>query len=312
MNTETTIQQSPPAIFLMGPTASGKTDLAVTLVQQFSCEIISVDSALVYRGMDIGTAKPDAQTLTAAPHRLLDIRSPLESYSAAEFRADALQAMHEITAQGKIPLLVGGTGLYFRALQQGLAKLPKADPKIREALLSEAEQCGWIAMHQKLQACDPQSAQKIHPNDPQRIQRALEVYELTGQPMSALVAASQPPPLPWTVIKMVLAPDKQTVLHPRIHKRFEQMLEQGLIEEVRALFQQTELNLQYPAMRAVGYRQVWLYLEGQLTYDEMIADATTATRRLAKRQLTWLRKEQNAHWFKNAEQALQWLQNCLT
>ncbi len=280
----------------MGPTAAGKTDVAVELVKRLPCQIISVDSALIYRDMDIGTAKPDSTILAQAPHYLLNIRDPAESYSAAEFRADALGLMAEISASGQIPLLVGGTGLYFRALQSGLAELPPADEQIRAELEVAAQRHGWAALHQRLVEVDPISAARIHPNDPQRIQRALEVYMLTREALSALLARQQTAPLPYTIHKIVLAPHSRDILRERISQRFYQMLEQGLLEEVNALYRRGDLNLSMPSMRAVGYRQVWLYLTGELGKAEMTEAAITATRQLAKRQLTWLRREQDAIW----------------
>jgi tRNA dimethylallyltransferase len=287
----------PNAIFLMGPTASGKTDLAVELVRRLPCAIISVDSALVYRGMDIGTAKPDASVLAAAPHRLLNIRDPAETYSAAQFREDALREMQAIAQAGQIPLLVGGTGLYFRALQQGLAELPGADARVRAELEAEAAHQGWAALHRELAKVDPASAARIHPNDPQRIQRALEIYRLSGIPMSELFARQTAGHLPYRVIKLVLAPARREVLHERIARRFDLMLEQGLLEEVRRLRGRGDLRPDMPALRAVGYRQAWRYLDGAIDYPEMIQTAVTATRQLAKRQLTWLRSESDARWF---------------
>lgn len=282
----------PPAIFLMGPTAAGKTALAVELVKRLPCEIISVDSALVYRGMDIGTAKPDAETLRAAPHRLLDICDPMESYSAARFRADALHHMAEISEKGNIPLLVGGTGLYFRALQHGLADLPDADPVIRCELDKLMGMHGLEALHRQLHQIDPDSAQRIHPHDRQRIQRALEIYRICGKPMSSLLQqGKEAPALPYRVIKFALFPEDREVLRLRIATRFDLMLEQGLLEEVSILFRRPDLHSALPAMRAVGYRQIWAYLNGEITYAEMRRLAVTATRQLAKRQFTWLRRE---------------------
>ena len=281
----------PPAVFLMGPTASGKTSLAVELVAHYPMEIISVDSALVYRGMNIGTAKPGADVLALAPHRLIDIRDPSEPYSAADFRDDALQAMAEITARGRIPLLVGGTFLYFRALQQGLSGMPAADPAVRARLEAVAKRDGWEALHARLAAIDPESAARIEATDPQRIQRALEVYELTGQPMSALHAQQVCCELPYRLLKLALIPADRPLLHERIAARFRQMLADGLLEEVKKLYERGELTAELPAMRAVGYRQVWRYLAGQLEYQAMVEQATIATRQYAKRQLTWLRSE---------------------
>lgn len=287
----------PPAIFLMGPTASGKTDLAVELVRRLPLEIISVDSAMVFRGMDIGTAKPEAHILAEAPHRLIDILDPAEAYSAARFREDALAQMAEISAAGRIPLLVGGTMLYFRALQQGLATLPEADPEVRARLESEAQLRGWQALHERLAEVDPLSAQRIHPNDPQRLQRALEVYELSGRPLSELWRTQQEAGLPYRAVKLVVAPDDRPALHRRIAQRFEQMLQQGLVEEVEALYHRGDLGPELPSIRCVGYRQVWQYLAGELSREAMSERGIVATRQLAKRQFTWLRSEQDLQWF---------------
>ncbi len=286
----------PPAIFLMGPTASGKTDLAVQLVERLPLEIISVDSALVYRGMDIGTAKPDPETLARAPHRLLDIRDPAESYSAAEFRADALSAMREITAAGRVPLLVGGTMLYFRALEHGLSDLPKADPAIRARLELELRNLGLQRLHQRLQELDPSAAQRIHPNDPQRTMRALEVIEITGRPLSELQAASRSELPPYRLLKLVRSPRDRALLHRRIEQRFHQMLEQGLVDEVRQLLERGDLSVELPALRSVGYRQVIKHLLGELSWEEMTERGIIATRQLAKRQFTWLRADAECHW----------------
>ncbi len=288
----------------MGPTASGKTELAVKLVQTLPCEIISVDSAMIYRGLDIGAAKPGPDILALAPHRLLDILDPAESYSAARFRADALEAMREITAAGRIPLLVGGTGLYFRALQQGLSQLPGADPAVRARLERDAAEQGWPALHRRLQTVDPVAAARVHPHDPQRIQRALEVYLLTGQALSVLQQNTAHSPLPYRVCKLILAPGNREILKQRIDQRFRQMLEQGLLQETRDLFARPDLNPGLPAIRCVGYRQVWQYLAGEVDYREMVRRAVTATRQLAKRQLTWLRSESDAHWFDSLEPGL--------
>ena len=282
----------PPAVCLMGPTAAGKTDLAVTLVEQLPMDIISVDSVMVYRGMDIGSAKPDSETLTRAPHRLIDIRDPVEAYSAAQFREDALREMTKISSEGRIPLLVGGTMLYFRALLSGLSSLPSADAEIRTRLEAEAEVEGWASLHRRLADVDADAAARIHPNDPQRIQRALEVYELTGVPLSELQHQQQvDQPLPYRIIKLAVAPAERSVLHQRIAQRFEQMLGEGLVEEVESLRQRGDLHLDLPALRAVGYRQVWEFLEGDIDYTEMVERGIIATRQLAKRQFTWLRSE---------------------
>jgi len=282
----------PPAVCLMGPTAAGKTDLAVTLVEQLPMDIISVDSVMVYRGMDIGSAKPDSATLARAPHRLIDIRDPAEAYSAAQFRDDALHEMAEISGEGRIPLLVGGTMLYFRALLSGLSTLPSADAEIRTRLEAEAEVEGWASLHRRLAEVDAAAAARIHPNDPQRIQRALEVYELTGVPLSELQQQQQvDQPLPYRIIKLAVAPAERSVLHQRITQRFEQMLGEGLVEEVESLRQRGDLHLDLPALRAVGYRQVWEFLDGDIDYTEMVERGVIATRQLAKRQFTWLRSE---------------------
>jgi len=287
----------PPAVCLMGPTASGKTDLAVSLVERLPFEIVSVDSALVYRDMDIGTAKPDAETLARAPHRLIDIIDPAEAYSASRFREEALEAMAEITAAGRIPLLVGGTMLYYRALAQGLSRLPEADAATRASIEAEAEERGWQALHARLARVDPEAAARIHPNDPQRLSRALEVYALSGRPMSELWREGEQQALPYRLLKLVVAPDERSVLHERIARRFRLMLEQGLVEEVEALFHRGDLGPELPSMRCVGYRQVWQYLAGELSYDEMSEKGIVATRQLAKRQFTWLRSEQGLQWF---------------
>lgn len=288
------------AIFLMGPTGTGKTDLAVAIRQQLPVEIISVDSALVYKNMDIGTAKPDAATLTLAPHRLIDFLDPSQAYSAAEFREDALREMAEITASGRIPLLVGGTMLYFRALESGLSELPSADPIIRAHLVEDAEKYGWIALHERLQQIDPEAAARIHPNDPQRLQRALEVYELTGQNLTTLQRNQRFENCPYNLLKIALIPDERVWLHQRLEQRFDKMLELGLINEVEQLYQRPDLNIALPAMRAVGYRQVWDYLDGKIDYNLMRNRAIVATRQLAKRQMTWLRSDQGLSLY-NAE-----------
>jgi tRNA dimethylallyltransferase len=278
----------PPAIFLMGPTASGKTALAVSLVEHFPLEIISVDSALVYRDMDIGTAKPDAATLARAPHHLLDIRDPTETYSAAAFCDDALRLMADIVARGKVPLLVGGTMLYFRALLQGLDDLPRADPALRHKLEGEAAARGWPALHAELAQLDPVTAARLAPNDSQRIGRALEIFRLTGKPMSALLDKVQSS-LPYRVLQLALIPSDRAVLHQRIAARFDAMLADGLLDEVRTLRKTYALNADLPAMRAVGYRQAWAYLEGGIDLNALREQGIAATRQLAKRQLTWLR-----------------------
>ncbi|AVB24180.1 tRNA (adenosine(37)-N6)-dimethylallyltransferase MiaA [Pseudomonas syringae pv. syringae] len=296
----------PPAIFLMGPTAAGKTDLAIELTKVLPCELISVDSALVYRGMDIGTAKPSKTQLAEHPHRLIDILDPAQSYSAADFRSDALAAMAEITARGNIPLLVGGTMLYFKALLDGLADMPAADAQVRAQLEADAQAFGWQALHDQLAVVDPVSAARIHPNDPQRLIRALEVYRVSGMSMTAHreqqtaqsteAAASGRQQLPYTVANLAIAPADRKVLHQRIALRFEQMLDQGFLDEVLALRSRGDLHSGLPSIRAVGYRQVWDHLDGKLTRDEMQERGIIATRQLAKRQFTWLRSWNDLHW----------------
>ena len=290
-------RRKPPAILLMGPTASGKTALAIELRRTYPVDIISVDSAQVYRGMDIGTAKPDAATLEMAPHALIDIRDPAEAYSAADFRADALEEISRITAAGRVPLLTGGTMLYFRALTRGLAVLPSADPEVRERLEREAQEQGWPAMHERLARLDPEAAGRIHPNDPQRTQRALEVIALTGRKMSELQARQQPSDFPCRLLRIVACPQPRAVLHQRIEQRFDQMLDAGFIDEVRALRNRGDLNADMPSMRCVGYRQAWNFLDGEITYENMRLKGIAATRQLAKRQLTWLRQEDDAIWY---------------
>lgn len=283
----------------MGPTAAGKTELALELVRRFPCDIVSVDSALVYRGMDVGTAKPGPNVLSWAPHRLIDICDPAENYSAGHFQRDALREMNAIGARGRIPLLVGGTMLYFRALQQGLAHLPEADAAVRARLDEEARRFGLSALHARLREVDPVAAARIHPNDPQRIQRALEVYELTGVALTELCQRAQAQ-FPYSLMKLIVAPADRSLLHARIETRFRAMLKEGFIEEVEKLRARPDLHTGLPSMRAVGYRQIWAYLEGQATYDEMVERAIIATRQLAKRQLTWLRSEPDAEWFDTA------------
>ncbi len=287
--------ERPPALCLMGPTASGKTDLAVALAARFPVEIISVDSALVYRGMDIGTAKPDAATLARAPHHLIDILSPTESYSAARFRADALALMRDILARGRVPLLVGGTMLYFKALKEGLAELPVAAPELRAELEARAQREGWPALHAELACLDPATAARLAPNDAQRIQRALEVCLSSGEPLSALLARQpETADLPCRLIEIALMHDDRAWLHERIDARFKAMLAAGLVEELRGLRERYPLDPELPSMRCVGYRQTWRYLEGEISGAELFASGAAATRQLAKRQITWLRGWQGA------------------
>jgi tRNA dimethylallyltransferase len=293
----------PPAILLMGPTASGKTDLALALADRLPCDLISVDSALVYRGMDIGTAKPPPEVLARVPHRLIDVCDPADAYSAARFREDALAAMAEIAARGRIPLLVGGTMLYFRALQQGLSPLPTSDPLLRADLVERASRLGAEAMHRWLTEVDPDAAAQIHPNDPQRVQRALEVFLLAGQPMTELWRA-RCEPLPYRTLKLVRSPRDRATLHQRIAVRFEAMLEAGFEDEVRGLWQRGDLHLELPSMRSVGYRQMLQYLLGDHSYKDMSERAVIATRQLAKRQYTWLRSEPDCVWIWDDEPVL--------
>jgi len=303
----------PPAIFLMGPTASGKTALSVQLAQKLNAEIISVDSALVFKGMDIGTAKPTLEERAGIPHHLIDILDPAESFSTGAFRRQALALMTDITARGKLPILVGGTMLYFNALFHGLAQLPSADDAVRAQLNAQAQAIGKEAMHAKLQLVDPVAAARIHPNDPQRVQRALEVYELTGKSMTQLHAEAQAEEIPYQKIKLIIAPRDRAILHEKIALRFKKMLQQGLVAEVEALYQRGDLTVQMPSVRAVGYRQVWSYLEGEINAEVMQETSIIATRQLAKRQFTWLRREIDANSFYTEEQdvfsaVLKWVQ----
>ena len=278
------------AIFLMGPTASGKTGAAVYIHSKLAVEIISVDSALVFKDMNIGTAKPDAETLASAPHHLIDIIDPTSAYSAASFRADALRLMADITARGKIPLLVGGTMLYFKALSEGMSGLPEANQEVRARLDARAAFIGWSAMHEKLALVDPETAARLQPNDAQRIQRALEVFEITGESMSSLFAKQSNEVLPYKVLKIALVPSDRKVLHERIALRFEQMLAAGFLDEVKALLvKYPSLTAESTAMRCVGYRQALEHLKGEYDADELRDRGVFATRQLAKRQLTWLR-----------------------
>jgi tRNA dimethylallyltransferase len=285
------------AILLMGPTGAGKSDLAMRLAESLPLEIVSVDSALVYRGMDIGTAKPDLVSRARVAHHLLDIRDPVESYSAGEFTRDAWRAMQDIWRRGRQPLLVGGTMLYFHALSFGLAQLPEADPEVRADIERQATLQGWAALHRELELVDPASAARIHVNDPQRIQRALEVYRLTGRTITTLRQRRVSAFADVDVAEFALAPLERGDLHTRIELRFEAMLDAGLMAEVRSLFERVDLTAEHPSMRAVGYRQLWRHLAGQCALDTAIEQAIAATRQLAKRQLTWLRRRERAQWF---------------
>ncbi|OAH99505.1 tRNA dimethylallyltransferase [Methylomonas methanica] len=287
--------QKPSAILLMGPTASGKTALGVAMAQALNAEIISVDSALVYRGMNIGTAKPTLAERGGVPHHLFDILDPSEAFSTGQFRNRALELMADITARGKLPLLVGGTMLYFSALTQGLAQLPAADPDIRQRLDKELQQLGKEVLHARLALIDPQAAARIHVNDPQRIQRALEVYEISGRPLSSFFDGDQQAEQPFRFIKLIVAPEQRSTLHAKIAERFDQMLAQGFLDEVQTLWQRGDLDESMPSIRCVGYRQAWSHLNAEYDLATMREKAIIATRQLAKRQFTWLRKEQDAH-----------------
>jgi tRNA dimethylallyltransferase len=284
------------ALLLMGPTGGGKSDLAVRLARSLPFEIISVDSAQVYRGMDIGTAKPDRETRRAVPHHLIDIRDPAMNYSAGEFVGDASRAMREIWQRGRQPLLVGGTMLYFHALTWGLADLPEGDLQVRAQIDAEAAAAGWASVHQELARVDPEAAARIHVNDPQRIQRALEVYRVTGAPITRLQQSRSSVFAGVKVMEFALAPLERAVLHERIEARFQAMLAAGLLDEVRGLRERSDLRAEHPSMRAVGYRQVWRYLAGQCGFEEAKQQAIAATRQLAKRQLTWLRRREHVNW----------------
>ena len=286
----------PLAIALMGPTASGKTALALDWAARLGSDVISVDSALVYRGLDIGAAKPDRETLQRVRHHLVDIRDPHQVYSAADFAADALSAMTALAAVGKVPVLAGGTGLYFHALLRGLSAMPEADPQIRAQLIEQAKLHGWHALHQELASLDPAAAARIHRNDPQRIIRALEVWRLTGVPISEWQSAREAQKFPFRVLKLALAPADRSVLHARIEARFDAMLAAGFLDEVRSLRRGTRLHPDLPAMRAVGYRQAWTHLDGAIDAIQFRDQAIAATRQLAKRQFTWLRGELDARW----------------
>ncbi|MFG6666799.1 tRNA (adenosine(37)-N6)-dimethylallyltransferase MiaA [Halomonas sp. HNIBRBA4712] len=294
----------PLAIFLMGPTAAGKTDTAIALHERLGCELISVDSAMVYRGLDIGSAKPSHEELARAPHRLIDIREPETPYSAGDFRDDALDEMRQISASGRVPLLVGGTMLYFKRLFEGVAELPAANEAVRAELEREREALGLAGLHAMLEKVDPASAARIHPNDPQRLMRALEVYRVSGRTLSELWAEQQPQNFPYRVVSIAVAPADRRVLHERIAQRFRIMLDQGLIEEVVALKKRGTLHKDLPAMKSVGYRQVWEYLEGEFDEQALVERGIIATRQLAKRQLTWLRSWPSLHWVDSSASAL--------
>ena len=300
----------PKAIFLMGATAAGKTDLAVELTKTLPCDIVSVDSALIYKGMDIGTAKPSAEVLAEAPHRLIDIIDPSESYSVAQFYQDALTEMNEISAAGRIPLLVGGTMMYFRILSEGIGALPSADENVRKIIAGDAAAHGWPYVHAQLAKVDPEAAQRIKPTDPQRLQRALEVYRVSGKTMTQIWAEQKAPvdgkghsdytelnsglpPVPYDVISLAIGPKDRAVLHERIEQRYHSMLASGFIDEVKQFHADKRMHADMPSMKCVGYRQVWDYLENKLSYDEMVERGIIATRQLAKRQLTWLRRWPN-------------------
>lgn len=298
------MNEHPTAACLMGPTASGKTALAIELVKTGHFEIVSVDSAMVYRGMDIGTAKPSEVELQQAPHRLIDIRDPADPYSAGDFRTDAIDAINDILSNGKTPLLVGGTMLYFHVLQQGIAALPQADPDIRAALLKEADTIGWPAMHKKLEKIDPAAAARIHQNDTQRIQRALELFHVTQKPASELQKIQAQNALPYAFRNLKLLPERALV-HQRIEQRFHQMINAGLVDEVKKLYERGDLTADSPAMRCVGYRQVWKYLDGEYDHETMLFKGIVATRQLAKRQYTWLRRFEGKERLGNEQNPLE-------
>lgn len=286
----------PPAILLMGPTAAGKTDLAIALHEQLGCELISVDSAMVYRGMDIGSAKPSGEELTRAPHRLIDIRDPAHPYSAADFREDALREMRQISAAGRTPLLVGGTIMYFKRLMEGVANLPASDPAVRDELEALMAARGLVALHEELAHVDPVAARRIHPNDPQRLMRALEVFRVSGFTLTELWSLQRPETFPWRTLSIGVAPSDRRDLHERIETRFETMLGTGLIEEVAGLKARDDLHSGLPSMKSVGYRQAWAYLDGQMDRESLRWRGIVATRQLAKRQLTWMRSWHGLHW----------------
>ena len=284
---------------ILGPTASGKTDLAIKLAQQLPCDLISVDSAMVYRGMDIGTAKPDAETLKAYPHALIDICDPATPYSAAQFRQDALQCIEQSFARNRLPVLVGGSMLYHRVLQQGMAELPSANETIRAELQKKADVDGWEALHQDLQTIDPIAANRIHSNDSQRLLRALEVYQISGKTLSYFWEAQEASRLPYSFINIGLQVDRP-LLRERIADRFKIMIKQGFIDEVRSFYARSDMHAELPSMKSVGYQQAWQYLDGQINHEQMVEHAINATRQFAKRQMTWLRRWPELHWMKTA------------
>lgn len=294
----------PPAIFIMGPTASGKTALACDFYERLNCELISVDSALVYKDMNIGTAKPTAEELEQYPHHLIDIRDAAEPYSAADFRKDALALMADITARGKVPVLVGGTMLYFKFLLEGSAKLPNADDNIRADIEKLVAEHGKQHIHELLKKVDPESAERLNPNDPQRVQRAYEVFLISGKTLTQHWAEQEEQPLAYNVIQFAIAPQARKTLHERIELRFNQMIEHGFIDEVKAMHARGDLKEDLPSVRAVGYRQVWDFLEGRIDSEEMIFKGIVATRQLAKRQITWLRGWDNLHWLDSLDAQL--------
>ena len=295
------LADAPTAICIMGPTATGKTELAMALCDELPCDIISVDSAMVYKELAIGSAKPSAAELARAPHRLIDRVSVSEAYSVGRFREEALHEMQQSSSQNRLPLLVGGTMMYFNALQKGIAKLPEADERIRERLDAEAAEQGWQALHDRLAQIDPVAAARIHPNDPQRLQRALEVYEISGKTLTAHWQEQAQQSLPYHLVKIALVPPDRVELRKRIAERFDAMLVAGLVDEVRSLYERRDCHADLPAIRAVGYRQVWQYLAGEFDYETMREKAIIATAQLAKRQMTWLRSEQECNIIDPAE-----------
>lgn len=288
----------------MGPTATGKTALAIEIAQRLPCDIISVDSGMIYRGMDVGTAKPTREELMIAPHRLIDICDPATTYSVGQFCHDAAREIDAIVAQQRIPLLVGGTMMYFHALQQGIASLPQANPEVRKKISAQAQEFGWEYLHRQLMAIDPQAAKRISLADSQRIQRALEIFELTGKSITELQQMQPTPVCSYEILNIALVSEDKDVLWQRIQWRFQQMWQQGFMEEVQKLYQRSDLHADLPAIRTVGYRQIWEYLQGKLKYEEMLERIPIVTRQLAKRQLTWLRKWQDIYWLNSADPSL--------